>query len=78
VGEVVLGDLTMALVVDDGGAVGGEPLVGGDDQVGFGVVGVACGEQGIGLRGGGAGARRGGRARRRGRRRAGAGGPRAD
>ena len=40
----------------DRGAVGGEPFLGGDDGVGLGVVGVAFGEQGLGVLGGGAGA----------------------
>ena len=56
VGDVVLGDLAGALVVGDGGAVGGEPFLGGDDGFGLGVVGVAFGEQGLGVLGGGAGA----------------------
>ena len=33
----------------------GEPFLGGDDGFGFGVVGVAFGEQGLGVLGGGAG-----------------------
>ena len=56
VGDVVLGDVAGALVVDERGAVSGEPFLGGDDGVGFGVVGVAFGEQGLGVLGGGAGA----------------------
>ena len=55
-GDVILGDLACALVVDDCGLVGGEPFLGGDDGVGFAVVDVAFGEQGFGALGGGAGA----------------------
>ena len=53
--EVVISDFAVTLVLVYCGFVGGEPLLGGDDRLGIGVVGVALGEQGPGFLGGGAG-----------------------
>lgn len=49
VNDVVLGDPAVALLVDDGAAVGNEPFVGRDDGLGLDVVGVPFGEDGLGL-----------------------------
>ena len=46
--EVGLGDGAVRVLGGIAGAVGGEPLVGGDDGVGVGVGGVAFGEHGLG------------------------------